>query len=286
MYGDPETMESFGSFEYDDFEDEFEAYGDFEDEYEGLDFEYEYEDEFDRLLEASDYEGDLFLGDIVRSISSVARRVPWQRLLSTGASALLSNLEDEGETLGEMAYMAELAAETESEEEADQFLGVIGSLASTLLPALLGEEEGVGYEEEWASYEYEDEADEFLPALLPIASMILPAVMPAIKRGIQTIGKALRETDPTKQSVKVLPIVAAKTVASLARQAQAGKKITQKRVNATLAHQAKKTLSSPKQVAKAIAINRKVATKAAQKAKQKKRVTKQLLRRKRLMRAQ
>ncbi|MEZ4618349.1 MAG: hypothetical protein R2867_22930 [Caldilineaceae bacterium] len=48
----------------------------------------------------------------------------------------------------------------------------------------------------------------------------MPKAMPFIKQGIRAIGRTLRETDPTKQAVKTLPVIAAKTVKSLTKTGQ------------------------------------------------------------------
>jgi hypothetical protein len=258
-----------------DYED-YEELEDFED-YEDLENNEEFE-------EFEDGEGDLFIGNIVGRVARIARRLPWQQLLQGGLSALSREQEAEAEALWEMAYLAELAADTESDYEADHFIGALAGIASSILPSLLGESDLEEYEE--LDDGFNGEGDPFLPALLPIAKMLLPHAMPLVKRGIRAIGRALREADPSKQSVKVLPIVAAKTVASLAKQAKAGKKLTPKRINTTLASQTKKTLANPQQVAKAITQNQKAARRAVQQTRQGVRATKQVLRKQRLMRAQ
>jgi hypothetical protein len=259
MFEDLSLMEDFEEFEdYEDYED----YEDFE-----------------------DFEGDQFLGSIGNFVASAARKVPWGQLAKTGLQSLLSESETTTDTLGEMAYLGEMAADTESDFEADQFLGAIGSLASSLLPKLLGESEQEGWYGEQEDME-DFESDQFLPALLPLATSLLPKAMPFVKKGIQALGRALRETDSSKQSVKVLPVVAAKSVASLAKQAKAGKKITPKRVNATIVAQAKKTLTNPAQATKAIKQNKALAKRAVQQSKQATKVTKQALRKQSLQRAQ
>jgi hypothetical protein len=217
-------------------------------------------------------------------VAQIAKRVPWQQLLQSGISALSAQQESESEALWEMAYLAELAADTESDYEADHFIGAIAGLASSILPSLLREGDFEDYEDQEEMFD--GEGDQFLPALLPLAKVLLPHAIPLVKRGIRTIGRALREADPSKQSVKVLPIVAAKTVASLAKQAKAGKKLTPKRVNTTLASQTKKVLANPQQVAKAITQNQKAARRAVQQTRQGVQTTKQALRKQRLMRAQ
>jgi hypothetical protein len=265
MFEDTSLMEDFEEFE--DFED-FEDYEDYE----------EYED-------YEDYEGDQFLGSIGKFVAGAARKVPWGQLAKTGLQSLLSESATTTDTLGQMAYLAEAAADTESDLEADQFLGAIGGLASSLLPKLLGESEQEGWYGE--QEEMEDfEGDQFFPALLPLATTLLPKAIPWVKKGVQALGRALRETDSSKQSVKVLPVVAAKSVASLAKQAKSGKKITPKRVNATIVAQAKKTLTSPAQATKAIKQNKTLAKRAVQQSKQGTKATKQALRKQSLQRAQ
>ena len=277
MYEDMEMMEDLEAYEdledFEDFED-FEEMEDFED--------YEDFEDFEDLEDFEDFEADPFLGNVVKRVARVARRVPWRQLVRSGLNTVASNLEGEMETFNEMAYLAEMAAEAESETQADQFLGAIGGLASSLLGGLAGQQEQSDLED---FEDYEDEADPFFPALLPLAAKVLPMAAPLLKRGVQAIGKALREADPSKQAVKALPVVAAKAATSLAKQAKAGKPITPKRVQATLAKEAQKTLSNPKQVAKAIKVNRQAAKKAVQQAKTNTRQTKQVLRRQRLLRA-
>jgi hypothetical protein len=75
--------------------------------------------------------------------------------------------------LDEMEYYAALAAEAESEAEADEFFGALASLAGPLISSLIGEDE------------YEDEGDPFFGAILPIISSVAPAV-------IRGVGKLFR----------------------------------------------------------------------------------------------
>lgn len=267
MYEDLELLELEDFEDHEDWED-FEDLEDYED---WEDFE--------------DYEGDPFLGGIVRSISRVARRVPWGQVIRTGAD-ILSNMEEEAEALGEMSYMAELAAEAESDAEADMFLGAIANIAGSLLPALLGNKEAGDFEdyEDWEDYE-DYEGDEFLGALIPVAASLLPKAIPWVKKGIRAVGRALREADPSGQAVKALPIIADKSVKSLARQAKVGKPLTKKRVQMTIARQTKKTLANPRKTVVAVKVNRKRAAKAVKKSRAKTKLSNQMMRRKRLLRA-
>jgi hypothetical protein len=169
-----------------------------------------------------------------------------------------SEFEEEGEfeaefeaaggdptVLAEMEYLANLAAEAPTDQEADHFIGAIANLAGNLLPGLVGEMED--YED------YEDyERDEFLPALIPLATSLLPKAIPFIKKGIQAIGKVMARSPRTRKTVKALPRIAAKTVTSLARQAETGRPITKQRIAATVAQQASKTLASKPKLAAAM----------------------------------
>jgi hypothetical protein len=171
-----------------------------------------------------------------------------------------ADFEDEYEALGgdpdvlaEMESLAEMAAETDNEEEADQFLGPLANLASSLLPSLLGEEEfgGDGYE----GYDYEEGLDEeFLPFLVPLATSLLPKAIPLVKRGIQALGKMFHRNRRTRRhTIRALPKIAMKTNVQLAKQARRGVKLTPKRVAAALARQTVKTISTPRKLTRAAA---------------------------------
>jgi hypothetical protein len=160
---------------------------------------------------------------------------------SSDFEAQLASIGGDMGVLREMAQLSGMAAQAGSPRQADQFLGAIASLAGNLLPGLLG-----------GQREAEEEGDEFFPALLPLAKMALPHVLPLVQKGIQAIGRSM-EADPTTRPAAVaLPPIAAKTVTSLAKQAQAGKKIDKKAVVATLAKAATKTLASKPALANAI----------------------------------
>lgn len=136
------------------------------------------------------------------------------------------------EILGEMAQYAELAAQTENEAEADQFIGAIANLASQIVPSLLGESQ---YED--GSHEaivneaiYEDESDQFLPLIAAAAPLIgkaagavLPRLLPhatrAVSRAVQGVGRSIKRMPPAQRrtAMRALPKVAAKTALRTAR---------------------------------------------------------------------
>jgi hypothetical protein len=136
------------------------------------------------------------------------------------------------EILGEMAHYAELAAQTENEAEADQFIGAIANLASQILPNLLGESqyEDISRESIVSEAIYEDEADQFLPLIAAAAPLIgkaagalLPRVLPhaarAVSRAVQGVGRSIKRMPPAQRRVamRALPRVAAKTALRTAR---------------------------------------------------------------------
>lgn len=254
--------------------------------YDGFDDEWEFDG-------YADEEGDMFLSSI-----------PWRRIGGTLASALASGLasqgskkitgyldntlknrgwgsllnefEEENDTVSnsqeisdEMEYFAELAAEAETEGEADYFLDAIASLAGPLLSSFLQEEEFDGY----GDYElYEDEGDEFFPALLPIASALAPIAAPLIGKGIRMLGNFLKEDRTTRQGIKAVPKIAKATTKIVAKQVKAGDPVTKNSVARTMAKQTMKTLGS----AKSVKIAKKQNKVAAARAKQRTKVSKKL----------
>lgn len=92
------------------------------------------------------------------------------------------------EVLMEMQHIASMAAKARTKQEADQFVGALANLASSVLPSLLRESDEEVY------YEGDGERDEFLPLLGALAPMAMKA-LPLISKGISAAGKVL--TSPT-----------------------------------------------------------------------------------------
>ncbi len=184
--------------------------------------------------------------------------------------AEFASLGGDPEILMEMEYYANLAAETESEAEADQFFGALASLAGqllpTLLPALMGEtgdyedyefDGELDYElyEDDEAY-YEDEADLFLPALgaiaanvLPIAAKVLPKALPFIRRGIGAIGRLFRSSGASSL-VRKLPRMAAGMVMDVAKQA-GRRRLSPQQIAALMARRAARTVANPRRISTA-----------------------------------
>ena len=97
----------------------------------------------------------------------------------------------------EMQELADLAAETPDEEEADEFLGALGALAAKAAPMLIQAAPGIISsllgEEDLDGFEYEDElygeeGDEFFGAIASLASKVLPKVVKGVGRLFRSRG--------------------------------------------------------------------------------------------------
>lgn len=154
------------------------------------------------------------------------------------------------EVLDEMNYYAAMAAESESEAQADQFLGALAGLAGPLISGLFGDGE-----EESDNEDFEGQRDEFLPALLPMAA-------PLIGKGVQALGKLFRGNRKTRAATRALPRIATRTAQSVARQARRGRPVTPQTVARTMARQTARTVASRPTFARAIQQNRAAAGRA------------------------
>ncbi|HEX4959952.1 MAG TPA: hypothetical protein VF173_03870 [Thermoanaerobaculia bacterium] len=154
--------------------------------------------------------------------------------------------------------------------------GVLGQQVSSWLPQREGEWE---FEEEYevnpirriypdalmehlghaaAETESEAEAEAFLGALVPLAARLIPraasAVMrvaPNLIRGVAGAARTLRANPATRPLVRALPTVVRRTTATLARQAQQGRRVTPQAAVRTLARQTSRVIGSPAQCAQA-----------------------------------
>lgn len=149
------------------------------------------------------------------------------------------------EIYDQMQYLAQRAAESESESEADEWLGAVASLAGPLISSLLKESDNFEGEDGFDSFgDGEDDRDEFLPLLAAALPSVVKMATPLIKRGIGAIGSALN-SPKTRGFIRQLPRMALNTANTVARQAQAGQPITPMRVAATLGQQACRTFMTP-----------------------------------------
>jgi hypothetical protein len=103
-----------------------------------------------------------------------------------------------------------------------------------------------------AEAETEDEAEAFLGALIPMAARLAPHVSPAMMRvtphlvrGISNVGRTLLNSSTTRPLIRALPTVARNTATTLARQVAAGRRITPQSAVQTLARQTASILGNP-----------------------------------------
>ena len=214
-----------------EFESELEALPELEDELEG-ELEDEMEGELeDEMEDEAGLEGEGWLGT-----------------LGNIAGSLLGESEDEyeGEYEGEeeyedeispvrkiypdamMEHLGELAAESESEDEAaEHFLPLVGMAASKLLPVVA-------------------------KAVAPMAKKALPHIAkaltratPRLTRGIGKVARALHRNPQTRHLLRAVPGIARRTVGSIAHRAARGGRITPRTAVRTLVKQTRRVLGTP-----------------------------------------
>ncbi|MGW1560246.1 hypothetical protein ACWCQ1_27505 [Streptomyces sp. NPDC002144] len=153
----------------------------------------------------------------------------------------LHHREFEEELLHE--YEAEGEFEYESEAE-----GMANPLRRIYPDALM---EHLGHAA--AEAESEEEAEAFIGALAPIAVGLVrraaPAVIrhaPQLVRGLAGVTRTLRRNPATRPLVRALPTIAVRTAGSLARQVARGRPVTARSAARTLAGQTAAVLSDPR----------------------------------------
>jgi hypothetical protein len=104
-----------------------------------------------------------------------------------------------------------------------------------------------------AQAESEAEAEAFMGALVPLAARLLPRVAPTIMRaapglirGVAGVTRALRQNPATKPLVRAVPSIVRQTAISLDRQARAGRPVTPQTAVRTLARQTSRTIGNPR----------------------------------------
>jgi hypothetical protein len=213
----------------------------YESEYEleaELENEFESEGEFEGEFE-SETEGEGWLGAIGNVVGSLLGESEGE---FEGEGEFESEFEGEfeGEYESEispirkiypdamMEHLGELAAESESEQEAaEHFLPLIGMAASKLLPVVAR-------------------------AVAPLAKKALPRIAKAVSRvapqltkGVGTIARRLYRNPQTRHLLRAVPGVARRTVGSIAKQAAKGRPVSPRVAFRTLAHQTKRVLGTP-----------------------------------------
>lgn len=196
-----------------------EIQGELEDEYE---FEDEFEDEFE--LEG---EGEAFLGGLASIASS---------LLGEGELEDEYEFEFEAEAEAELEAEGELEDEFEAEleEEAEGF-------ANPTRRVYRDAEMMAHFATLAAQAESEGEAEAFIGALIPLAAKLIPRAAklisangPTLLKGARRVARRLRRSPQGRRLVKALPVVLQRTAQSLADQAANGQPIDTDTIIGTL----------------------------------------------------
>lgn len=185
---------------------EFEApMGEYEDEYES---EYEYEGE---------YEGDPFIGSLLQGLGGA---------LGLNESEFEFELEGEFEAMPGaseyelmMEHLAYQASQSESEAEAEAFLGALVPLAARLIPS---------------------------------AAKAITSVAPSIIQGVARVGRTLHRSPTSRKLLRTLPTVLKGTTRTLARQVSQGKPLSSKTALRALAGNVASVLDDPKKAQRAM----------------------------------
>jgi hypothetical protein len=229
-----------------EFEEELEGVGELEDELEGeLEEELEGEGE---LEEEAGLEGEGWLGAIGNVVGSLLGEEEFEEELG-GAGELEDELETEMEispirkiyTDAMMEHMGELAAESETEDEAvEHFLPLVAMAAKKLLPVAA-------------------------KALAPLAKRALPKIAravtrvePHLTRGVGRIARGLHRRPAARHLLKAVPGIARRTVHTIARHAARGRPVTPRAAVRTLAHHTRRVLGHPQRRAHALRRHRRL----------------------------
>jgi hypothetical protein len=186
--------------------------------------EYELESELEDEWELeSETEGE----DFFRTIANLAQQVVQSEAMQEAESESEGEFEDEWEEEANpqlraypdalMEHLGHMAAETESEAEAEAFIGAIP------LALQAGR------------------------ALLPLASRAAPHLI----RSASRLTRALRRNPRTRKLVRTVPTIIRRTNTSLRRQAQSGRRITPQTATRTFQQQARQVIGNPAQCAHA-----------------------------------
>ncbi|MBD2578460.1 hypothetical protein [Oscillatoria sp. FACHB-1406] len=166
-----------------------------------FEFEYEYEGE---------YEGDPFIGNLLRGLGN-----------SFGLGEGEYEYEYEYETTPMSEYeivmenLAYRAAHSESEAEAEAFLGALVPMAARLIPS---------------------------------AAKAITSLAPTLVRGVSQIGHALHKNPTTRQLLQTAPDILKGTVQTLANQVEQGQPLSSKTALRALAANTANVLDNPQKV--------------------------------------
>ena len=192
-------------------------------------------------------EGEEFIG---RLAGMAARTVTPQLLRRVGGAAARSAITSGMRTLG----LAEMEAEWEGEYEDEAFSNPV----RRVYPDAMMEH----FAHAAADAETEEEAEAFIGALIPLAARLLPRVAPMVMRAAPGLVRAasgvvrtLRADPATRPLVRAVPTILRRTVADIGRQSAGGRAVTPQQAVQTLARQTGRILSNPAQCRHALQRN-------------------------------
>jgi hypothetical protein len=208
-----------------------------------LAYELELEDEGEFEAEAmgefeaeGEEESEEFFRQLASLAAQAARSPALRRIGQAAARSALGGLAGQGELEGEWEW------EDEGEEEANPIRRVY--------PDALMEHLGHAA----SQTESEAEAEAFVGALVPLAARVVPRVAPAVMRaapqlirGVARVTRTLRRNPATRPLVRAVPTIVRRTTASLARRVARGRPVTPRTAVRTLAGQTARVLSDPRQ---------------------------------------
>jgi hypothetical protein len=105
----------------------------------------------------------------------------------------------------------------------------------------------------------EGEAEAFLGAVVPLVSKLIPQVakaVPALAKGVASVGRQIWQDPETRRFVRTVPSMVRRTAADIATQYGAGRDIGVQDVTRSLARQVGQVLREPDQRAAAMRRNR------------------------------
>jgi len=201
--------------------------------------EYELEDELE-----DEFEGEQF-GGLDRALGGfVARGAEGEEEIEGEVEGEVEvEFDFEAEAEAETEYEWEL--EEEYEDEGEAFVNPIRRIyRDAELMAHLSARA--------AETESEDEAEAFVGAMVPIAARLIPRAgrlltrnAPALIRGVSRLTRQLRRNPATRRFIRALPVILQRTAQSLADQAAQGRPITADTVIRTLTRMAARVLGRP-----------------------------------------
>lgn len=106
-----------------------------------------------------------------------------------------------------------------------------------------------------AEAESEAEAEAFIGALIPLAARLAPSVMrvaPQLVRGAAQVTRMLRQSPSTRQLVRTVPTIMRRTAADLARQTARGRAPTGRGALQTLARNTQRAIGTPAQASQTL----------------------------------